>query len=264
MKVSPSRLGLFGDCAMRYYYEKVLKLPGDKVGSLTVLGSVFHFAMEVYETYGGNLDLAIKTFDYYWDHPEKLDRGQPIDFYHPQTTHEGLRQRGHRMLEQYHDLVPWKTGEHLGSEIHFIVPIGDHQLEGIIDKLWARRGRQKTLEVIDFKTGAKVPEKLRHNLQFTAYAYATTTPEFWSYVPGHENDYEKYASFKRQGWWWHARNSKKYNAGMREERDYKRLLYAIEQMDKALTTNVFPLTIEGAACAYCPYEEKVCGSEVTL
>lgn len=263
MRVRQSDLKLFGDCAMQYYYSRILGLQAEKVGSLTVLGSVWHFAMEVYETYGGNLDLAIRTFDYYWDNPTEL--GLRLDFYHPRTTHEGLRDRGHHMLEQYHDLVPWKTGTHLGSEIHFVVPLGDHELEGTIDKLWARRGRVNTIEIIDFKTAAKVPERLQFNLQFTAYAYATTRPEFWQFVPGHEDDgYAKYASFKRQGWWWHARNSKKYNAGYRSDHDYNRLLLAVNQMDRAIKSEVFPLTIEGSACAYCPFEEKECGSEVVL
>ena len=261
MRVRQSNLKTFGDCARQMYYLDVLGLEGQKVGSLTVLGSVWHFAMEVYETYGGNLDLAEKTFNYYWDNPEGLDLH--IDFYHRRTTHEGLRTRGLAMLQQYDNLIPWKTGQNVGSEIHFIVPIGDHELEGTIDKLWARKGKNATLEVVDFKTAAKVPEKLQFNLQFTAYAYATTTKEFWSYVPGFEDGHLRFRNYKRQGWWWHARNAKKYNAGYREEKDYKRLLLAIDSMAECIEKDVYPLTIDGSACAYCPYEETVCGSEVT-
>jgi len=262
MRVSPSRLKVFGDCSRQFYYQHILKMPQGEVGSLTVLGSVWHFAVQVYEEYGQNLELGLKTFDYYWDNPEKLDRGQKIDFYHPRTTHEGLRDRGHKMLVQYHEMLPWKSGTNIGSEVVFLVPIGDHELSGIIDKLWVRP-RNKTLEIIDFKTGAKVPEKLRYNLQFTSYAYATTTEEFWQQVPGYEDGHERFKSYRRQGWWYHARNSKKFNAGFREEKDYRRLLLAVESMEKCIDADAFPLTVEGAACAYCPYEE-ICGTEVTL
>lgn len=258
MRVRQSTLKTFGDCAWQFYYESVLQLPPQKNGSLTVLGSVWHFAIQVYEEYGGNLGLALRTFDYYWDNPDGL--GLSIDFYHNRTSHEGLRKRGKDMLRRYHELQPWKSGQLIGTEIHFVVPIGDHELEGTIDKVWARP-RNKTLEIVDYKTGAKVPEKLRFNLQFTAYAYATMKKEFWGQVPGFTDGYERYKDYKRQGWWFHARNNKKYSAGYREDKDYKRLLVAVNQMSNCVESNSFPLTVAGDACGYCPYED-ICGSEV--
>ena len=260
MRVRQSTLKSFGDCAKQYFYEQILLLPPENVGSLTALGTVWHFAIQVYEEYK-DLDLAIRTFNYYWDNKEAMaSLNTRIDYYHTRTTHESLRKRGIEMLVRFHELQPWKSGQLVGTEIHFVVPLGDHELEGTIDKVWARP-QKRTLEIVDFKTGAKVPEKLRYNLQFTAYAYATMRPEFWTQVPGFEDGYDRFAKYKRQGWWFHARNSKKFNAGFRDEHDYRRLLLAVNEMDKCIETESYPLTIEGSACAWCPYEDK-CGSEV--
>ncbi len=259
MKVRQSDLKTFGECGRRYYYSRILGLGGDKSGSLTVMGTVWHFAVDVYENYDYDLDLAKRTFVHYWENPKAL--GERIDFWHRSTTHEGLRKRGLSMLERYHELAPWRQGRRLGSEIHFEVPIGNHVLEGTIDKLWARPGK-KRLEIVDFKTGAAVPEKLRHNIQFTAYCYATERPEFWQYVPGHEDGFQEFAGWQRGGWWYHARNNKMFNAGNREAADYKKLALAVEEMDNAVQANVFPLDIKGESCGYCAFAEGTCGSEM--
>lgn len=259
MHFRQSDLKQFGVCARQYYYAKVLELRPEKVGSLTVLGTVWHYAVDVYETFGHDLDLAKRTFRHYWSYPEQL--GEHVDFWHRQTTYEGLLKRGLAMLERYHELAPWQQGKLAGTEIHFYVPLGDHILEGTIDKLYVRP-QAKKIETIDFKTGSVVPEKLRYNLQFTSYSYATTRPEFWQYVPGFEDGYEKYKNYDRMGWWYHARSNKMFNAGHRGELDYRRMLLAADAMEEAIEANVYPLDYSGISCGYCPYVDDVCGSEV--
>lgn len=258
MQVSPSRLKVFGDCAQQYQYKYLLELEGDQYSAHTTLGSVFHYAIEVYEQYDNDIDLAVKTFRYYWNHVDELDLR--IDYYPPRTNHQGLEDHGAQMLERYHALSPWKGGILLGTEIYFEVPLGHHTLRGIIDKLFLRR-QAKEIQVIDFKTGTRVPQKLRHNLQFTSYMYATTRPEFWLQVPGWEDFWEKSIDYKRVGQWYHARNNKMFNAGYRNDLDYRRLRHAVDQMERAIEAEVFPLTIEGAVCGWCPWVE-ICGTEV--
>lgn len=258
MRVSPSRIKTFGDCANQYKYQYVLKLPGQTYGALTVLGTVFHYAVEVYELYDNDIDLAVKTFRYYWNHTEEL--GQEIDWYPPRTSHQSLESRGVDMLERYHDLSPWKGGELVGTEVEFVVPLGKHELHGYIDKLFYRPQKDE-LQVIDFKTGSSVPKRLRYNLQFTCYLYATTRPEFWTQVPGWEDFWSTAVELKVQGQWFHARNNKMFNVGYRNDSDYKRLLLAVDQMEAAIENNIFPLTIEGQACGWCPWLDD-CGTEV--
>lgn len=258
MRVRQSSLKQFGKCARQYYYSQILDLGGDQAGSLTVFGSVVHYAIDVYETFDHDLDLAIRTFRHYWDHPEEL--GETIDFWHRRSTKDGLMKRGITMLTKYDELSPWE-GQLIGTEIHFVVPLGDHELEGTIDKLGFRPG-QKRLEVIDFKTSAMVPEKLRYNIQFTAYCYATERPEFWEQVSGWEHGYDQFYGIDRAGWWYQARQNKMFNAGKRGPDDYKRLLLAVEEMEKAIELQVFPLDYSGEQCGWCAYADGVCGSEM--
>lgn len=258
MQVSPSKIKVFGDCANQYKYQYHLKLPGEQHGAYTVLGTVFHYAVEVYEIYGNNIDLAVKTFRYYWDHSDEL--GQKIDWYPPRTSHRSLGERGVDMLERYHGLSPWKGGQLVATEVRFEVPLGDHLLRGVIDKLFYRPQAHE-LQIIDFKTGSRVPQRLRYNLQFTCYLYATTRPEFWEQVPGWEDFWPEAMLLKRMGQWFHAQNNKMFNAGYRDDSDYKRLLLAVDQMDAAIEAEIFPLTIEGEACGWCPWID-ICGTEV--
>lgn len=258
MIVRQSDLKQFGSCAYQYYLSKILDLGSERVGSLTVLGTVFHYAMEVYEHYGRDLDLAKRTFSYYWENPDEL--GETIDYWHRMTTWQGLHDRGINMLEQYHELAPFQ-GRLIGTEISFEVPLGEHTLQGTIDKLIARDGK-KELHVIDLKTAALVPEKLRYNIQFTAYMYATLQPEFWSRVSGFETGYDEFKGYTRTGWWYHARNSKMWSAGYREQLDYQRLLLAVTEMDKAVKAGIFPLDIKGETCGFCPFAEEICGGAV--
>jgi hypothetical protein len=258
MQVSASKIKVFGDCANQFKYQYVLKLPGQQWGALTVLGTVFHYAVEVYELYDYNIDLAVRTFRYYWNHVEEL--GEKIDWYPPRSSHTNLEERGVEMLERYHELLPWKGGELVGTEIWYEVPLGIHTLRGRIDKLFYRPQKQE-LQVIDFKTGVTVPKRLRYNLQFTCYLYATTRPEFWEQVPGWEDFWPTAMEAKRIGQWFHARNNKMFNAGYRDDSDYKRLLLAVDQMEAAIEHNIFPLTIEGEPCGWCPWLDD-CGTEV--
>jgi hypothetical protein len=212
--------------------------------------------MDVYETYNHDIALAKKTFSYFWDHPREIDLR--IDYYNPRTTHESLRKRGLEMLDRYHELMPWKQGTLIGTEVRFEVPLGNHTLRGIIDKLFARPGKRR-LEVVDFKTSYKVPEKLRYNQQFTGYCYATERPEFWE---GLSYDWEDYQGWSREGWWYAARTAKMHSAGTRTALDYQRLVLAVDAMAEANALDIYPLSIAGESCGWCPFADEICGSEV--
>lgn len=257
MQVSPSRLRTFGNCANQYKYKYVLQLGGDQVGALTVAGSVIHYALEVHDQFGQNLQQALDTFDYYWNNPKEL--GETIDYYPPRVNHESIRSNAHEMIRRYHDSVPWKKGKLIGTEIRFEVPLGRHTLRGIIDRLDLRANR---LEIIDHKTGSYIPKNLRHDLQFTSYLYATTQPEFWEQVPGdYAGFWEEAETLPRFGIWHDVRNNKTVHAGERTVADYHRLELAVNQMEAALEADVYPLSISGDACGWCAWSE-ICGTEI--
>lgn len=255
MRIRQSRLKQFADCPHQYFLSHIKGLGKEEVGSLTVLGSIWHYAIDVYEI-TGSLESAIKTFDHYWNNPEEL--GLKIDFYHRGSTHKSLRTRAHKMLTRYHELAPWQTNV-VGTELEFEVPLGTHTLHGTIDKLVEHPG-QRMLEVVDYKTGSYVPKFLKYNLQFTAYCYATERPEFWEGL-GRPDDFYLYAGWNRSGQWFHARNTKVYNAGYRNAQDYKRLLLMADRMERSIEENIFILDYSGESCGYCPFTD-ICGDEV--
>ena len=246
----------FSNCPRQYYYEKIAKLGEDQSGSLTVLGSIWHYAIDVYETLGGDLDTALATFEYYWKNPWKL--GLKIDFWHRGGTQESLLKRGLAMLVRYDELAPWE-GDIISTEVPFAVPLGDHTLRGVIDKVVVHPG-QKIVEVVDYKTGSYVPEKLKFNVQFTSYCYATERPEFWEGI-GRPDDFYMYAGWSRQGKWFHARNTKVYNTGFRGAIDYQRLLLMANEMERSIEAEIFPVDYSGETCGYCTFVET-CGTEV--
>ena len=51
-----------------------------------------------------------------------------------------------------------------------------------------------------------------------------------------------------------------FNAGTRGVDDYKRLLLSVDEMDKAIKANVYPLDYSGESCGWCPYADGTCGS----
>lgn len=256
MDTRQSLLKQFANCPRQFYYSHVLGLGRGEVGSLTVLGSVWHYALDVYETLGGDLETALKTFNYYWSKPWEL--GLHIDYYHRGSDHEKLRKRGVAMLVRYDELAPYE-GEVVGTELYFTVQVGKHRLSGTIDKLLAHPGL-RALEVVDYKTAAFVPEKLKFSLQFTAYCLATELPEFWESI-GRPEDFYKYAGWRRQGQWFHARNTRVYNAGTRNAIDYQRLVLMMDEMERAIEQNIFMPDYSGESCGFCPFTER-CGTEV--
>lgn len=162
------------------------------------------------------------------------------------------------MLVRYDELAPWE-GEVIGTEIKFEVPLGTHTLRGIIDKLTAHPGK-RMLKVVDYKTGSYVPEKLKYNVQFTSYCYATERPEFWAAL-GRPDDFYRYAGWSRMGEWFHARNTKVFNTGYRGALDYQRLLLMADETERSIEAEIFPIDYSGETCGYCPFVDR-CGSEV--
>lgn len=90
--------------------------------------------------------------------------------------------------------------------------------------------------------------------------YATERPEFWE-QNGHPDDYFRYAGWRRSGEWFHARNTKVFNAGYRSAQDYKRLRRMADEMERSIEQNIFLLDYSGESCGYCAFVD-ICGDEV--
>jgi hypothetical protein len=217
------------------------------------------------------LKTAQATFAHYWM-PENLpqlaikgheDLARGVEEWLPTDTYGGMRQNGLKTLEDYYSLLRSDDGLLLALEIEFEVPIQlngvEHIITGTLDRLAIRKYMRKAyLSIEDFKTGKK-PTYLRYGLQWTIYSWATTQPEFWAEFPETEKRIETYAPWARRGRWidLHGKIAI-HDCGWRGEQDYARMKVALAEYVRAVEADVYPLSISGANCMFCPFRE-VCG-----
>lgn len=296
--IRQSDLGSWARCQLqKYYYDRAREdatAPQPRSLSATVYGTVVHYALMMLErlVHEGNPDalkIAIATFERYW-HPDHLSdlNGEHIDEWLPRQTYGGLRDRGRVAIKDYYALLLKDDGKLLALEYQFAVPIevGDrtHTLTGTIDRLAVKKYYSKPyLAIEDFKTG-KQPTYLRYNMQGSAYAYATTRPEFWegwrtsgmgelatfdtdtigalqrmftSYGYDLYPDGEQKMASRRFRWI-NIQEIKFADGGWRNERDFARLKLAIDGYVRACEAGVYSVNNIGEVCVHCPFK-AVCG-----
>jgi hypothetical protein len=243
--------------------------------SATAFGSVMHNALHNLERHR-DLGLALQTFEYYW-HPLNIDQiCTPVEEWIMGHSYSKLLAKGRETLKRYWDLKQYDDEEVLALEFPFIVPIDGtwdedlnkpHELAGTVDRLAVRHyKRQLQVCIDDWKTGQK-PRYLRHNIQFSAYAYASTQQEFWTgwedqtWPDGFGEDrgwelYKRFADAPRHGWWINVNGGPDWlDAGLRDERDYYRFKHSVNTYVKAVKGGIFPLNIDGSTCAFCPFRD---------
>lgn len=276
-----SDLSAWSRCAAQYGYQRA-GLPS-KTNSAAAYGSVMHHSLEVLEralhegvTFEDALQRSLETFAHYWN-PLNIDAicaPVPPDGWLPMQGYSVLRSKGLATIRQYADLIRYDDHELLATEYPFIVPIDGtwdddegqpHWLAGSIDRLAARHYlRQLVLCVDDFKTG-KEYVGLRHNIQFTAYCYASTKREFWVGARGEdgfgergEQMFQRFDGKGRRGTWINLKTIKFQDAGWRGPIDYSRFALAVTQMHASRQADIYPLSINGSVCKYCDFR-SVCG-----
>lgn len=290
--IRQSDLGSYQRCAQQKKLRdgaKEGRVPEDNL-SATVYGTVMHHAVQVMETlhHQGRedaLDVALATFAHYWM-PENIGELEPggITIWIPRQTYGGLRERGFRNLRDYYDILKGDDATLLALEYQFAVPYViygvEHTLTGTIDRLAVRHYKAYPyISVEDFKTG-KQPTYLRFHHQWTVYSYATTRPEFWENFPPETvqaimamlaRKRKKSKLFDdgldggsgwvtadvpllaRRGRWINLKENSITDAGWRGEQDYARLHVALREYVKAVEADVYPLTLSGETCLYCPF-----------
>lgn len=281
MLIHQSDLAAWSRCPAMVGYKRA-GLP-DKQTSAAAFGSVMHHAIEVFERerytigFDAALQKALETFVFYWNplNIEAITDPVENDGWLPRQGYSELRARGLDSLRKYADLIRFDDNELLATEYEFAVPIDGtwdddlgqpHVLAGSVDRLAARFYLRKLACCIDdWKTG-KEQKFLRHNVQGTAYCYASTKREFWVGWLGQDGfgpdrGEELYARFMEAGrrfTWVNLRTFKTQDGGWRGPADYDRLAIAVEQMVASIKADIFPLSLSGENCKYCPYR-AVCG-----
>lgn len=222
-------------------------------------GTALHDAVMVMEQ-AQDLQRGLDRFRETWDDLSILDI--EYDYLMPRNSHASYLDQGLRSIRDWWFLIQWESDVVLGREYPFTVPIGEHTLTGTIDKVALRtlKGGEPVVLVSDYKTNSKAPTRdyLAHDIQFSAYAYATTRPEFWANIPDGDVIFKQYADARRFGEWVHLRTTKRLDAGPRVDYHYNRLRYAIDMIAQADELGIYPPNISGEACEYCEYR-KPCG-----
>lgn len=150
MRFSQSGIQLWSKCPEAYRQRYINKVTS-KQSAAASFGTVVHFALETYHSNGRDIDLARRTFEHYWKHPEQM--GVAPEYYLPRTSWYQYNNQGLEMLNAYHDGAKWSQDEIIGLEVPFDLPIGEHTLVGFIDILRIKTDKDgnKTLDAGDFK-----------------------------------------------------------------------------------------------------------------
>jgi hypothetical protein len=238
--------------------------------SLTAFGTVIHHAARVLEEehHKGGADplgKARATFEYYWA-PENIHHlTPPVTIWTPRDTWTGSLRRGLAVLGTYYDQLVKDKGKLLGLEVEFTLPYlldGEwHEIHGTMDRLSLRRtSGGPYLNIEDFKSGRDYIG-LRWNVQFTVYSWATLQPAFWDAWGAESADLaHRFANVRRRGTWISLRDGvKRSDAGYRGPQDYARMDVALREYVKAVRLDVYPLTLSGSVCRFCPFREGLCG-----
>lgn len=301
--IRQSDLSSWSRCNLqKFYYDRANadpEAPQPSSLSATVYGTVVHLALMIGEQaihegqdYDDAVALAIRTFEHYWEPNHLVELGERITDWLPRQTYGGLRERGRIAIKDYFRLRKTDEAWLLGLEYQFAVPvrIGDvtHTLSGTIDRLSIRKAARKPyLSVDDYKTG-KQPIALRHNMQGSAYAYATTKDEFWfgwkdsgmgelatfsvpviveietmlrswGYRLTEGSDDQHLPMASRRFRWINLQDIKYADGGWRNERDYARLHLAIDAYVRACEAGIYSVSQSGDVCTYCPFRKDCAG-----
>lgn len=263
MRLRQSDLKAWARCPLAWRYANVDDRPRSQNGS-SVFGSVIHDCILYLET-TRDLEGALIRFEKLWVDPTVLRDDLRIDYYVRGTNWTKFKEEGLRILRDWWSIVSWESDIVLAREQSFEVPVGDHTLVGTVDKLVARMVPKiggPAIVVVDYKTNRKLPtyDYLGDDLQFTAYALATTNIEFWRGLDLADPDamFARFADAPRFGEWVALTGPKRMDAGLRTQVHYNRLAYAIDAMAASIDARVFVPNISGETCRYCEYRD-LCG-----
>jgi PD-(D/E)XK nuclease superfamily len=256
-----SDLKTWMDCALRWRFANVDREPRDQTCALT-FGTVVHECVHLLET-SGDLPATLDRFRALWADPEALDASLRITRWVKGRSWEGYAQDGITILTRWHAVVQWDPDVVIAREQPFSVPLGCHTLEGRIDKLALRYlapTDETVVLVADWKSSAQAPtyEDLNEDLQFSAYCYATTRPEFWAGIPDGEHLYANLRDARRMGEWIQLRGPHRKSAGERTARHYNRLAFAVDAIADSVAMGIYVPSLSCATCGRCEFRDR-CG-----
>lgn len=244
---SHSRLSSFENCRKQFEFRYILKIPSESESIEAFVGKRVHEILErLYLFVGkGQIPGVEKVVDRYqklWEETYDADRvrivreGTPLSFY---------RELGEQCLRGYYVRhYPFDEDETLGIEKRVVFPLdesGEYKMQGIIDRI--SRTRDGTIEVHDYKTGARVPSQkmLDQDRQLALYQI------------GLAREYGEDVPF-RLVWHYVAKNQTRSSTRTPEELAALRES-TIERIDEIQSASEY-LPRKIALCPWCEYKSR--------
>lgn len=297
--IRQSDLSSWSRCQLQKFYNDRARndpdAPQPQALSATVYGTVVHYALQqmelmMHEGREDALDVALRTFEHYWNPENITGIAERITEWLPRQTYGGLRARGRIAIRDHYLLLKNDDSNVLALEYQFAVPMELngrlHTFTGTIDRLSIRKqARKPYISLDDNKTG-KQPTYLRYHMQGTAYAWASTVPEFWTGWAGsglgelehfddetigrldglfsswgyrlHSGTHGEQSLASRRFRWINLQEIKFADGGWRNERDYARLGLAVDAYVRACENEIYAVNTTGEICKYCPFR-TTCG-----
>ena len=254
MKTSYSALETFKTCPLKYKYQEIDKIKGPKRIE-AVFGTLIHSALKymfernpLYPTEDEIIDFFTKRFN------EKSEAILWPDPLKKEATEKLYYDEGIKLLKNFYKKnQPWNFNP-VELESRFSIEIIDektnesHTVAGIIDRI-DKDPEGDTYEIIDYKTGKKMPsqESLENNLQLGLYHLSLLAR--WPNL--------KPSQIKTSLYF--LKHNEKISTSASEERAEKTraiILDKIAEIEKSRKNNDFPPT-PGPLCGWCAYR-KIC------
>ncbi|MEO1935511.1 MAG: PD-(D/E)XK nuclease family protein [Myxococcales bacterium] len=244
---SHSRLSSFENCRKQFEFRYVLKIPSDRESIEAFVGKRVHEILERLYLFIGrgqipSIEKVVVRYQKLWEETYDGERvrivreGTPLSFY---------RQLGEQCLRSYYARhYPFDEDETLGVERRVVFPLdeaGKYEMQGIIDRI--SRARDGTIEVHDYKTGARVPSQkiLDQDRQLALYQI------------GLAREYGEDVRY-RLVWHYVAKNQTRISTRTPEELAALRQS-TIERIDEIQAADDYP-PHKTALCGWCEYKAR--------
>jgi putative RecB family exonuclease len=244
---SHSRLSSFGNCRKQFEFRYILKIPSESESIEGLVGKRVHEILEPHNilVWRGQIPGVEKVVDRYQKLWEETYDGERVRIVREGTPLSFYRQLGEQCLRGYYARhYPFDEDETLGIEKRVIFPLddsGEYRMQGIIDRI--SRARDGTIEIHDYKTGARVPSQkmIDQDRQLALYQIGLTS-EYGEDVPF------------RLVWHYVAKNQTRTSTRTPEELAALRTS-TIERIDEIQQTSDFPPR-KIALCNWCEYKVR--------
>lgn len=243
MRTSYSSLNNFKTCPKKYKFKEIDKIKSKQTATLA-FGNLMHKTLRFVYTPSSQgfpgKEEAIDFFVRNWKQEVLIKEGEE----------KGYFDDGIRIIGNYIDSRDLKERRQvIALEHHFNIKIGEHNLEGFIDRI---DKTEEGFEILDYKTSQKIPPEkdLENDLQLSIYlkAFINEWPTLFREVK--DTDKIKLSLyFLRHDFKLSVTRTKKDINDIEEK-----ILDLINQVEKAKETDHFD-PCPSSLCSWCDYEE---------